>query len=72
MENIENTKDTVEAVAITDVGPITINSIRLPWNDVARLMFQGLILSFPVCLLVWMIYFLIGLGIGALSEMALM
>ena len=71
MENIENTKDTVEVVAITDVEPVKINSIRLPWNDVVRLMFQVLVLAVPNLLLVWAIQLLV-LGLAGTLGASLM
>lgn len=71
MENIENTKDTVEVVAITDVEPVKINGIRLPWNDVVRLMFQVLVLTVPNILLVWAIQLLV-LGLAGTLGASLM
>ena len=71
MENIENTKDTVEVVAVTDVEPVKINSIRLPWNDVVRLMFQVLVLAVPNLLLVWAIQLLV-LGLAGTLGASLM
>lgn len=56
MENAENTKDTVEAAVVADAEPVSITGISLPWNDVAKLMFQSLFLFPPILFVVCLIY----------------